>query len=91
MKRIIALLLSAVMLFAGCGRSQPGVTATSGDSAGTAETAGGTIDLEDALSRYTALDDKQLLTYVENLIYRDAVLSLNSDEYFVENVSAVYI
>lgn len=91
MKRIIALLLSAVLLFAGCGRSQPGVTATSGNSAGTSETTSGTIDLEDALSRYTALDDKQLLTYVENLVYRDTVLSLNSAEYFVENVSAVYI
>lgn len=91
MKRIIALLLSAVLLFAGCGRSQPGVTETSGNSAGTSETTSGTIDLEDALSRYTALDDKQLLTYVENLVYRDTVLSLNSAEYFVENVSAVYI
>lgn len=91
MKRIIALLLSAVLLFAGCGRSQPGVTETSGNSTGTSETTSGTIDLEDALSRYTALDDKQLLTYVENLVYRDTVLSLNSAEYFVENVSAVYI
>ena len=91
MKRIIALLLSAVLLFAGCGRSQPGVTETSGNSAGTSETTSGTIDLEDALSRYTALDDKQLLTYVENLVYRNTVLSLNSAEYFVENVSAVYI
>lgn len=91
MKRIIALLLSAVLLFAGCGRSQPGVTATSGNSAGTLETTSGAIDLEDALPRYTALDDKQLLTYVENLVYRDTVLSLNSAEYFVENVSAVYI
>lgn len=91
MKRIIALLLSAVLLFAGCGRSQPGVTETSENSAGTSETTSGTIDLEDALSRYTALDDKQLLTYVENLVYRDTVLSLNSAEYFVENVSAVYI
>ena len=91
MKRIIALLLSAVLLFAGCGWSQPGVTETSGNSAGTSETTSGTIDLEDALSRYTALDDKQLLTYVENLVYRDTVLSLNSAEYFVENVSAVYI
>ena len=91
MKRIIALLLSAVLLFAGCGRSQPGVTETSGNSAGTSETTSGTIDLEDALSRYKALDDKQLITYVENLVYRDTVLSLNSAEYFVENVSAVYI
>lgn len=91
MKRIIALLLSAVLLFAGCGRSQPGVTETSENSAGTSKTTSGTIDLEDALSRYTALDDKQLLTYVENLVYRDTVLSLNSAEYFVENVSAVYI
>ena len=91
MKRIIALLLSAVLLFAGCGRSQPGVTETSGNSTGTLETTSGAIDLEDALPRYTALDDKQLLTYVENLVYRDTVLSLNSAEYFVENVSAVYI
>ena len=40
---------------------------------------------------FTSLDDKQLLVHVEDLVYREAVSSINSEEYFVENVSAVYI
>ncbi len=40
---------------------------------------------------YKSLDDPELLTYVENLVYQETIASLNSEEYFVEDVSAVYI
>ena len=54
------------------------------------ETESATI-AEDAMPEFTGLDDSTLLTYMEDTVYSELVASLNSDEYFVENVSAVYI
>lgn len=40
---------------------------------------------------FSSLNDKQLETYVEDALYKELVSSLDSDKYYVENVSAVYI
>ena len=40
---------------------------------------------------FSGLSDPELLTYLEDDIYSELVADLNSDEYFVENVSAVYV
>ena len=40
---------------------------------------------------FAGLDDPELLTYVENSVYRDLIANLNSEGYFVENIEAVYI
>ena len=40
---------------------------------------------------FTSLSDPELLRYVEDTVYADLVNQLNSDEYFIENVEAVYI
>lgn len=40
---------------------------------------------------FTSLSDPALLQYVEDTVYKDLVEQLDSDEYFVENVEAVYI
>lgn len=40
---------------------------------------------------FSGLDDEELLTYVENTVYSDLVSGLNSEDYFVENVEAIYI
>lgn len=37
------------------------------------------------------MDNTALLQYIEDTVYRETVCSLNSEEYFVENVSAIYI
>lgn len=96
MKRLVALLLSITMLLTGCGQvqSQTTVTSESSVTAEPAESVEATTELvvsDEAVPQYDSLDDEDLLAYVEDLVYRDAVTSLNSDEYFVENVSAVYI
>ena len=44
-----------------------------------------------ALPNFRGLNDPELLDYLEDSIYGELVANLNSDEYFVENVSAVYI
>ena len=43
------------------------------------------------LPDFSGLDDQKLLGYVEDNIYTTVVESLNSEDYFVENVSAQYI
>ena len=40
---------------------------------------------------FSGMDDPNLLRYTEDTIYENLVATLDSDEYFVENVSAVYI
>lgn len=93
MKRLIALFLSVVMLLTGCGQVQPQSTPPNENNDVTEITASETepIVWEDVEPQYDSLDDEQLLAYIEDLVYRDTVVSLNSEEYFVENVSAVYI
>ena len=40
---------------------------------------------------FTTLDDADLMRYVEDSVYIDLVTQLDNEDYFVENVSAVYI
>ena len=40
---------------------------------------------------FNGLSDPNLLSYLEDDIYSELVKDLNSEDYFVENVSAVYI
>lgn len=89
MKRLIAALLSVVMVLTGCSQSQPQSAVISEEST-SAKTVEG-IALEDLEPQYNSLDDEQLLAHIEDLVYRDTVEAINSDEYFVENVSAVYV
>lgn len=96
MKRVVALLLSITILLTGCGQvqSQTNITSESSVTAEPTESVEPTTELvvsDEIVSQYDSLDDEDLLAYVEDLVYRDTVTSLNSDGYFVENVSAVYI
>lgn len=45
----------------------------------------------DTVPDFKGMNDPALLPYIENTLYQELVGSLNSDEYFVENVSAIYI
>jgi len=40
---------------------------------------------------YTGMNDTSLLPYIEDTLYDELVQTLNSDEYFVESVQAIYI
>ena len=40
---------------------------------------------------FTSLNDKALMTYVEDAVFSELASTLNSDEYYIEKVSAVYI
>lgn len=40
---------------------------------------------------FSSLNDVNLKTYVEDVVYNELVLTLHSDKYYVENVNAVYV
>lgn len=50
-------------------------------------------DFEDQKSvvHFSGLDDAELLTYVENTVYDELIDEINSEEYFVEKVEAIYL
>lgn len=100
MKRVLTLLLSLVMLLSGCAQSKP-VSKASSDSSG--RPAASVTDSvsesytprmtvwKDDVPQYTSLNDTDLLAHVEDLVYRDTVAVLNSADYLVSDVSAVYV
>ena len=85
MKRLIALILSIAILFCGCSQPQ---AQTSNTPTTPDDVPAEWIEIQ---PEYTSLNSEDLLRHVEDLVYRETVLSLNSAEYLVENVSAVYI
>jgi len=109
MTRVIAVLLSCVLLLTGCvpSKSSSVVVSESGETIVTegrkgqaesvsqkeAEKPNETPYQEEntqSLS-YRGLEDTELLTYIENNIYTALVCELDSDDYFVEKLEAVYL
>ena len=91
MKRIIALILAFSMALTGCvnpntersSNKQTTDSLTKGDSS--------PEKLKEVNPKVYSLSDKKLLGEVEDLVYRETIEALNSEDYVVENVRAVYI
>ena len=45
--------------------------------------------IEDAV--YYAANDPELITYMEDAVYYDMVSDINSDEYYIQNIDAIYL
>lgn len=91
MKRLIALILVCALL-TGC------TPQTNSDGIQEETTAPATSQPESAYSfteeeppEFSDLNDVNLLPYLEDSIYSELVTALNSEDYFVENVNAIYI
>lgn len=105
MKRGIALVLSCALVLVGCGKSTMSVDSQSVEETKVEVVAnvtdeGITVEATQGVEETTpyeyvvdfnSLDDAELQRYVQDNIYNELVAQLDSDEYFVENVSAVYI
>ena len=87
MKRLIALFLSLTMILTGCSKPQTPNPA----SESTINTVSALAEWVEVLPEFDSLSDEDLLLEVENLVYRETVEALDSEEYVVENVSAVYL
>ena len=91
MKRLIALILVCTLL-TGC------TPQTNSDGIQEETTAPATSQPESSYSfteeeppEFSDLADVNLLPYLEDSIYSELVTTLNSEDYFVENVNAIYI
>lgn len=93
MKRLIALILACALLV-GC---TPQVTNENTTPSGTEAPTSNSPTQPDMqftpeeMPEFTGLNDTTLLTYLEDAVYSELVTELDSDQYFVQNVSAVYI
>lgn len=84
MKKIINILLVMSLLLVGCNSTNNKIV--DNDNATTSTEKEYVENLN-----FDSLSDTELLTYVEDKVYTDLVENLNDDDYFVENVQAVYI
>lgn len=75
MKRILAIAMCCVMVLTGCG-----VSKKNGETV---------VDNREKVS-FKTISEPELLTYMEDTIYQELVTTLDSEEYFVENIEAVY-
>lgn len=98
MKRFIAILLSCAIILTGCaapGSSTGNFVPSEPDNVLTVETTEmATSEPQDSPQNevsFAELSDPELLSYVEENVYNELVSTLDSEDYFVENVSTVYI
>ena len=89
MKRLIAIFLSLVLILTGCVQPEKNPADTESDVLEESIKKWG--EWKEIQQEYNSLSDANLLAYVEDLVYKETVNSLNDAGYFVENVSAIYI
>lgn len=103
MKRVIALLLAMLMLLTGCTQQMvqntiPETSKTSEVESSPAPITETSTDTQvvpmfdvDVQPEFANLSDLALLQYVEDNIYSDLVARFDSEDYIIENISAVYV
>lgn len=107
MRRILALIISPTMLatsLTGCRSDELRTTAPKPETEQiqTSETNEisepndneqivSTVAHWDQEVKFTGMADTNLLPYIEDTVYTELVSSFNSDDYFIEDISAVYI
>lgn len=87
MKRIMALILCVALCLIGCSSS----TNKAGENENAPVGNDSDINTEELGVELLEMNDEALLSYVEDMVYVEAVKALNSDEYVVEEVRAVYL
>lgn len=78
MRKILCILLSLTLLLTGC--TTP--SSNKDDKV---------VVVPDAEIEFNELSNPDLLDYLQNDIYNDLVVTLNSEKFFVENVQALYV
>lgn len=92
MKRLISLFLGMTMILTSCSQPRPQPISPENEPDNTVSSeAVEPVVWEDVEPHYNALDDALLLAHMEELIYSETITALDSEEYFVEGVNAVYI
>lgn len=89
MKKIISLLLACIMLLTGCGIQNSNTNNT--ELSTSHEDNHDNTSIETDEINFPTLNDENLLNYIESNVYTDLIDKLDSDEYFIENITAKYI
>lgn len=89
MKKIISLLLVCIMLLTGCGPQSSNANKT--DLSTSQVATDDNINIEPDEINFPTLDDEELINYIESNVYTNLIDKLDSDEYFIENITAKYI
>lgn len=84
MKRLIRCLMAVILIFSSCVPPQVYAQDTNQESSELE------VQLPEILEG-VELSNQDLLRYIEDSIYSDLIDNLDSEEYFIENVSTVYI
>ena len=105
MKKLLALLLSCTLLLTGCawqGKNTDAPTPTErvepdpdiqADDARNEETPAPAQETEELaeLPEFTGMSDPTLLRYVQDNVYAELVDRFASEDYYIENISAIYV
>lgn len=86
-KKIIALVLCFAMCLTGCSNS----VVRNDNKGDTSTTDSDNVGIEELNVEFSGMNDENLLSYVEDIVYMETLDELNSDEYVVEEVRAVYL
>lgn len=91
MKKIIPLILAISMVLTGCVKPKIENQPIKPSENQICDKSSKPVVLKENKPKYKSLSDKGLLVDVEDLVYKEAIDAINSEDYVVENVSAVYI
>lgn len=95
MKRLISLLLVFVLILSGCelkkADTTSSITEVTVEENTETSTESQNLTEENIAESFSGLDDEDLLRYVETDVYDKMITNFDSDEYFIENVSTVYL
>lgn len=89
MKKIISLLLVFTMFLSGCGLKNANSNNTQLPSSNEESSDSNNLATEEI--NFPTLDDEELLNYIESNVYSKLIDKLDSDKYFIENISTKYI
>lgn len=95
LSKAIAIILSGVMLFTGCAQrndsSSIGTNDVQASNTISTDTLADLGEFEIDLNEFDDLSDPIFLQYIEDNIYAELSSAFNSDDYYIENVAAIYI
>lgn len=91
MKKIIPLILAISMVLTGCVKPKIENQPIKPSENQICDKSSKPVVLKENKPKYKSLSDKGLLVDVEDLVYKETIDAINSEDYVVENVSAVYI
>lgn len=87
MKKVIVLFLSFTLLLSGCVSNRTMPQEESNEQV----VEESSKETNDILPVFANESDDKLITYLEDSVYKDLITGLDSENYFVENVEAVYV